>query len=172
MPKVDELSEPTQSGPFRKGSRALARVSAILVSVASLLAQSADPLVATWTVNVAKSSYDPGPPPKSLTMTVTPDPHGYMISQDEVASDGQKSHAQILIRPDGKEYPVDSRPTTTVATTRINPRTYERVTRVGGKVTSTSRTIVSPDGLTRTTTTTGIDAQGRAVHELIIYDRR
>ena len=146
--------------------------SAALLVAAHLIAQSADPLVATWAVNIAKSTYDPGPAPKSLVMTVVPDALGYTITQDEVAADGKRSHVQILLRPDGKEYPVDSRPGTTVATTRINSRTYERVTRVDGRVTSTSRTIVSHDGHTRTTTTTGTDAQGRSVRERIVYERQ
>lgn len=135
-------------------------------------AQSQDPLVATWVVNMEKSKYDPGPAPKSLSMTVTPDKDGYTITQDQVAADGQASHAVIRLIPDGKEYPVNAPTPTTVASTRIDARTYERVTRVNGKVTLTSRTVVSADGRTRTTTTTGLDAQGRPVHEIIVYDRR
>ena len=76
------------------------------------------------------------------------------------------------MKPDGKEYPVDAPVPTTVASTRIDARTYERVTRVNGIVTMTSRTVISGDGKTRTTTTTGTDAQGRPVHERIVYDRR
>jgi hypothetical protein len=139
---------------------------------AAPIAQATDPLVATWTVNMARSKYDPGPAPKSLTMMVKPSEQGYTITQDEVAANGQQSHVIIILRPDGKEYPVEGRANTTVATTRINPRTYERVTRVNGKVTLTSRTVVSADGKTRTTTTTGTDAQGNPVHELVIYDRK
>ena len=122
---------------------------------------------------MARSKYVPGPAPKSLTMTVTPSEDGYTITQDEVAADGQKSHAVIALRPDGKEYPSTTAAVpTTVATTRIDSRTYERVTRVNGKVTITSRTIVAQDGKTRTTITKGVDAQGRAVSELIVYDRQ
>lgn len=138
----------------------------------TLAAQSADPLVATWTVNMAKSKYDPGPAPQSLTMTVTVDERGYTITQDQVGADGATSHAVILMKPDGKEYPVDAAKPTTVASSRIDARTYERVTRVEGVVTMTSRTVVSLDGKTRTTTTTGTDRSGRPVHELIVYDRK
>lgn len=121
---------------------------------------------------MTKSKYDPGPAPRSLTMTVTVDERGYTITQDQVAADGEKSHAVILMKPDGKEYPVDAAIPTTVASTRIDARTYERVTRVRGLVTMTSRTVVSGDGTTRTTTTTGTDGRGRPVHELIVYDRK
>lgn len=144
----------------------------LLLEGLTLAAQSADPLVATWSVNVAKSRYDPGPPPQSLTMTVTVDERGYTITQDQVAADGTKSHAVILMKPDGKEYPVDAATPTTVASTRIDARTYERVTRVEGVVTMTSRTVVSPDGKTRITTSTRTDRSGRPVHEVIVYDRK
>jgi hypothetical protein len=106
-------------------------------------------------------------------MTVVPSQDGYTITQDEVAADGRSSHAVIALRPDGKEYPVTSASVpTTVATTRIDSRTYERVTRVNGKVTSTSRTVVAPDGKTRTTTTKGVDPQGRTVAEVVVYERK
>ena len=150
----------------------LVTLAALLLGALNLVAQSSDPLVATWTVNMAKSKYDQGKAPKSLTMTVTADGRGYTITQDQVAADGQKSHAVIFLNPDGKEYPVESAVPTTVASTRINDRTYERFTRVNGVVTSSSRTVISPDGRTRTTTTMGTDAQGRPIHELIVYDRQ
>ncbi len=36
---------------------------------ASLSAQAADPASGTWELNLAKSKFSPGPPPKSLTRT-------------------------------------------------------------------------------------------------------
>jgi hypothetical protein len=145
----------------------------ILLAASTLAAQTSDPLVATWTVNMAKSTFSPGPAPRSLTMTVVPSGDGYTITQDEVEADGTPSHGVIALRPDGKEYPVPNVPEpTTVTTTRINARTYERVLRVNGKITQTSRTVVAPDGKTRTTVTKGVDGQGRAVSELIVYERK
>jgi len=40
-----------------------------VVGSGSLYAQS-NPLVGTWKLNVAKSKFDPGPGPKSMTRTV------------------------------------------------------------------------------------------------------
>ena len=44
-------------------------LSLLLVVVASpfTLSQTADPFIGTWKLNVAKSKFDPGPPPKSVT---------------------------------------------------------------------------------------------------------
>jgi hypothetical protein len=141
------------------------------VAVAAAQAKP-DPLVATWVVNVAKSSYDPGPAPKSLSILVVPDPEGYKLTQDAVSADGKASHDVFIFKPDGKEYPVASTPGATVSLTRVDARTYERVTRMNGKVTMTSRTVVSADGKTRTTTTAGTDAKGKPVRELVFYDRK
>lgn len=138
----------------------------------SVAAQAPDPLVATWEVNMAKSTYQPGPAPKRLTMVVTPDANGYRIVQDLVATDGQTVHSVFNLRPDAKPYPIEGQPGATVTTTRVDARTYERVTRVNGTVTIASRTVVAPDGRTRTTVTTGTDAQGQTVHELVLYDRK
>jgi sugar/nucleoside kinase (ribokinase family) len=55
---------------------------------------------------------------------------------------------------------------------RIDNRTYEYVQRVGGKLTTTARTVVAADGKTRTITTTGKDAQGRTINNVAFYDRQ
>jgi len=41
----------------------------LVVSVVSLSAQERDPRIGTWKLNVAQSTYDPGPPPQSVTRT-------------------------------------------------------------------------------------------------------
>jgi hypothetical protein len=43
---------------------------------------------------------------------------------------------------------------------------------VGGKVTTTSRVVVSADGKTRTITTTGTDTQGRTVNNVTVWDKQ
>ena len=40
-------------------------------------AAQTDPSVGTWVLNVAKSKYDPGPPPKSSTVTIVAAGQGY-----------------------------------------------------------------------------------------------
>jgi hypothetical protein len=39
-------------------------------------AQAADPQVGTWKLDVAKSKYSPGPPPKEITLTIESQPDG------------------------------------------------------------------------------------------------
>ena len=61
---------------------------------------------------------------------------------------------------------------TTRAYRRIDDRTYEFVTKVDGKVTTTTRSVAARDGKTRTTTTTGKDAQGQTVNNVQVFDRQ
>ena len=53
--------------PRRLAFGALYVVVGLLVTTSSLWA--ADPFVGTWKLNLAKSKYSPGPPPKNLTVT-------------------------------------------------------------------------------------------------------
>jgi flavin-dependent dehydrogenase len=57
------------------------------------------------------------------------------------------------------------------AFTKIDDHSYQVVSKKGGKVTITSKVVVSADGKTRTTTQTGTDAQGRPVNNTIVYEK-
>jgi hypothetical protein len=61
---------------------------------------------------------------------------------------------------------------TTRAYRRIDDRTYEFVAKVDGKVTTTTRSVAARDGKTRTTMTTGKDAQGQSVNNVQVFDRQ
>jgi hypothetical protein len=62
-------------------------------------------------------------------MTVTVDERGYTTSQDQVAADGQRAHAAVLMKPDGKEYPADGVTATIVAIGARNHRVRPQVIR-------------------------------------------
>ena len=73
---------------------------------------------------------------------------------------------------DGKDYPVKGNANAdTQAFTKIDDHGYQVVSKKAGKVTLTSRVVISPDGKTRTTTQTGTDAQGRAVNNTIVHEK-
>jgi hypothetical protein len=82
-------------------------------------------------------------------------------TRSRITSDGPREERQNL--PDAN---------TTRVYKRIDNRTYEYVQSVGGKVTTTSRTVVAADGKTRTITTTGKNAQGQTVNNVAFYDRQ
>jgi hypothetical protein len=66
---------------------AIGLVTVLWLVAAQPAAQSADPFVGTWRLNVAKSKYTPGPIPKSVTSTYEPAGKGDKVSvRNEPAS--------------------------------------------------------------------------------------
>ncbi len=145
-----------------------------LVLVGTGAAPAADNLLGTWKLNVAKSKYSPGPAPKSSTTRWETVPAGGLkITSDGVDAAGKSTHTEIVTMFDGKEAELKSaaEPTTRLYS-RINAHTYEFVTRVNGKVTTTSRGTNSANGKTRTLVTTGTNSDGKPVNNMAVYDRQ
>jgi hypothetical protein len=151
----------------------LAAALAISVPVA---AQAQDAWIGTWKLNLAKSKYDPANlAPKSQTLKQDAVAGGgFKGTTDGVDAQGKPTHTEQATMFDGKASEIKGAPdaNTTRVYKRIDNRTYEYVQRVGGKLTTTARTVVSADGRTRTITTTGKDAQGRTINNVAFYDRQ
>ena len=151
-------------------------LAAVIAATGSSLAQSPDPWIGTWRLNVAKSTYSPANlAPKSQTITQTALPGGgFRAVVEAVDALGAKTRTEQSTMFDGKPSEVKGAPdaNTTRVYKRIDARTYEYVQSVGGKVTTTVRTVVAADGRTRTITTTGTNAQGQKVNNVAVYDRQ
>jgi len=141
-------------------------------STITLSAQASDPAIGTWKLNLTKSKYDPGPAPKSLTLKYDAWDRGIKLTADGVDAEGKPTHSEFAARFDGKDYPWKGNPNAdTIALKRIDDYTIESVWKKGGKVTTTSRTVISRDGKTRTITQRGKDAQGRDVNNSLLCER-
>jgi len=151
----------------------LAAALAVSVPVA---AQAQDAWIGTWKLNLAKSKYDPANlAPKSQTLKQDAVAGGgFKGTTDGVDAQGKPTHTEQATMFDGKASEIKGAPNanTTRVYKRIDNRTYEYVQRVGGKLTTTARTVVAADGKTRTITTTGKDAQGRTINNVAFYDRQ
>ena len=69
-------------------------------------AQAADPAVATWKLNVAKSTFSPGPAPKSMTLTITTAGKGLKVAIEAVGPDGAAAKWGYTTTGDDKDVPV------------------------------------------------------------------
>jgi hypothetical protein len=136
--------------------------------------QSPDPWIGTWKLNTAKSKYSPGLTPRSSTLVSVAVDGGFQQTVDTVmATLGMKTHSEVTAKFDGKDTRVKGNVNAdTSAYTKIDSRSYEVVSKKNGKVTITSRVVISADGKTRTVTQTGTDAEGKKVNNLIVYDRQ
>ena len=150
----------------------LAATVAVVATVASLSAQAGDAWAGTWKLNLAKSTYELGPAPRSAVSRLEPSQDGWKVSQDGVDTQGTPAHVEMTLKFDGKDYPVNGIANTTWALTRIDDHTYDLVAKRDGRVTTTTRTVVSADGKTRRSTTTGKNAQGHTVSNVAVYERQ
>ena len=152
---------------------------ALVIAVISVLALGtvafgADNHVGTWKLNLAKSTFSPGPGPKSQALKIEAwGEDGLKYTADGVGPDGKPTHAEFQAKYDGKDNAFTGNPDAdTLAYKRIDANTLEATSKLKGKVTITAKVVVSKDGKTRTVTQTGTDAQGRAVKNVFVYERQ
>jgi hypothetical protein len=130
----------------------------------------------TWKLNVAKSTYQPGPGPKESTRVHEDRGAGFvLISTDSVNAQGAKTHGAYVYKPDGKEYPVagaNQPGAATIALIAVDPLTVTFTQKLDGKVTSTGTRTVSKDGKTMTIVTKGTNAQGQPTNTSAFYDKQ
>ena len=146
---------------------------AALLATSAVSAQTTEPIVGTWKLDVAKSTYKPGPAPKSSTLTIEPAGKGLKVAVDAVNADGSPLKWGFTTMRDGKEEaPVTGNPMFDVVTsTRESATAGTNVYKKGGKVAMTTKVAVSPDGKMMTITSTGTDPKGQAIHNVAVYTK-
>ena len=154
-------------------TKRLCTVAAILplVFAGMALAQTSDPLVGTWKLNVAKSK---GTPFKSGSTKIEAAGAGVKFIVDFEGADGAMYHWTFTANYDGKDNPVvgNSPYGDTTALTRVDERTLRIVNKRGGKPSVNQTIVVSADGKTRTVSTKGTDAEGKPVDAIAFYDKQ
>jgi hypothetical protein len=128
------------------------------------------PFTGTWKLNLAKSSFNPGPPFKSFTLTFTPDGTRHL---DLIYADGRTLDAS-LPWSDGKEVSVTASQgfENATAVSKIQGRTFNDTWRQRGKTIEKVHAAVSPDGRTLGIRVHGTDTQGRAFHNRLVFERQ
>jgi hypothetical protein len=148
-------------------------IAAIVIGVASgtSQAQSSDPLVGTWKLNVEKSKNMQF---KSGTSTIERAGDGVKFTVNLVGADGTAHDWAFTAKYDGKDNPVTGNNPfgDTVALTRVDPQTTRITIKQGGKETASQTITVSTDGKTRTTTLKGIDKKGQKIDSVSFYEKQ
>src|SRR5262245_44828568 len=113
----------------------------MLAAAAWIGAQSADPFVGTWTLNVAKSKYTPGPPPKAQTATYEAAGKGYKVSVRATPGSGAMQEWSYTTSVDGSDAKItgNNPNADVIATKRIDANTLETVNKKNGKETTRQR---------------------------------
>jgi hypothetical protein len=130
-------------------------------------------MVGTWKVNLSKSTYSPGPAPKTALNKFEPWEDGMKATIDIVDAQGNKIHSEAAVKFDGKDYPITGSPIAdAVSVKRINERETDVVWKKGGKTVMTGNSVISADGQTTTLKQIGTDPQGRNVNNVIVYEKQ
>jgi hypothetical protein len=150
----------------------LAITVAVSVLVVGSIAQAADNQVGTWKLDVAKSKYNPGPA-KEGTLTIEAEPNGYKITVHGTSAEGNPIHFEMSPKFDGKDYPMTGNPDADlISMKKIDDYTVESRSKKGEKPAITTRSVVSKDGKTRTSTQTWKNAKGQNVKNTLVYDKQ
>ena len=160
---------------MRKNNGLLACAIAMVITALMLTATTAvaDQLSGTWKMNPQKSKYSPGPAPKDLTVVVESDENNYKLDATGTDGDGKPMHVQYSAKFDGKDHPATGIANAdAVSLKRIDASTIETLQKKDGKVVMTITTKVSKDGKIRTSTWHGKNAEGKDVHNVVVFDKQ
>ena len=146
---------------------------ALVVFGGTALAQS-DTSLGNWKLNLAKSTYDPGPPPMSETRVYEPwETNGVKATHIRVQADGTRVTFGFSAHYDGKDYTYTGSPDyDSIALRRVDANTIEATLKKSGKVVQTTKAVVSGNGKVRTITYTGMNAKGQKVNNVAIFDKQ
>ena len=146
---------------------------AFVFAVSAVKGAQSDPMIGTWKLNVAKSKYNPGPGPKSLTVVVSPAARGTVANTEGVNAEGMPTKTTLVIICDGQPHPITGAPNVDALSCRQPDAYTQTFTNMkGGKATTGGTLVVSRDGKTTTISTKGTTAAGQQIDNVAVYDRQ
>jgi hypothetical protein len=149
--------------------------SAFLLSImAAAGTAQQDPHVGIWILDVASSSYSPGPAPRSQTTVYTQIGRGFRVTSSGISATGQNISREFSYSFDGREHPArgympdwDS-----IKARQVDARTIEYTRFLKGEEVQTVTRSVSADGRTATVRVTGVNAKGQTVNDTVVFNRK
>ena len=147
---------------------------ALVIVLGGTVFPQSDPIIGAWKLNLAKSKYDPGPPPMSDTRAYEPwETDGVTLTAHLVLADGTHVTAGFSAHYDGKDYKAAGVPDyDTIALKRVNENTIAETVKKNGKVVGTAKHVVSKNGKMFTLTATWTNAKGQKAHRVSVYDKQ
>ena len=140
-----------------------------------LMAQG-NSFVGTWKLNLAKSKFEPGPAPKSMTRTVEIRGKSANYSFEGVAADGTPVAYSFNTDYDGKGSPITGTGTPggadSIALKRAGKNKTEATLKKGGKLVGRAEAEVSKDGKITTVKSKGTAADGKEFSSESVYEKQ
>jgi hypothetical protein len=147
----------------------------LVTALAPVAGAQEEPRVGKWELNLAKSSFSPGPPPQKQTLTFQAAGPQWMALLQGIDASGKPINPDmnnLAITFDGRDHPTATVDYETTAWKRIDANKYEVIRKKAGKVVLTSINVVSKDGRTMTITTKGVNAAGQSINNVRVYEKQ
>ena len=136
-------------------------------------AAQVDPMIGTWKLNLARSTYTTGPAPRSATLTFQ-NTNGVLTDTAEaVLPNGSSGKLVLQHIYDGQPHPTTgSADIDASAYTKVDANTIIYTRMKGGKVTGVGTEELSADGKTLTINATAINAAGQKLSSVTVYEKQ
>jgi len=144
-----------------------------VLAIGSGTALAADAVEGAWKLNLAKSTFSPGPAPKSQSRTYVESAQGMTVTVKTTAADGKESTTTIVFKDDGKSYPVSGNPDfDAISAKRVDALSLHSTQTKAGATVGTAVRTVSKDGKTLTFKQKGTHANGEKFEDVSVYDKQ
>ena len=152
--------------------RKLLTLLALAMAFVSGPAFAADPIIGTWTLNIAKSKFTPGPAPKAATRVYTESGGVYTLDQKVTNSDGKEATFKVQYR-EGQDAPLTgANGIDSIHGTKVDANTWDFALMSGGKEVGHVHRTVSADGKVLTVHNTGKQPSGATGDDTLVFDRK
>jgi hypothetical protein len=131
-----------------------------------------DPFVGKWQLNLAKSEYNFGRPPKAQTLNVQGEGQNRKATSAGFDEAGNPFTWGFMFILDSQLHPVTGAPIDAIVYTPVDDHTVSWTATKGGQVVQTGTDTVSRDGKTFTITMAGFDVNGRPTNNITVYDKQ
>ncbi len=146
------------------------------IAMSGTLCAQDNPFTGTWKLNTAKSKFEPGPGPISMTRTITAKGTGASYSFEAVGADGASIAYGFSTNYDGKDSTVTGTGAPggadTIALKRVSSRKVEGTLKKAGKEIGKVSAEVSSDGKVSTVKSKGKTADGKDFSTESVYDKQ
>jgi len=133
----------------------------------------ADPVVGTWKLNLAKSTFGGGPALKSQIRTYSQSARGLTLKMKTVSADGKETTTQATYQLNGTDHPSMGNPDfDSLSGMKIDTNTAEFTLKRAGKPVSKIRRTVSKDDQTLTINFVITNANGVQTSALTVFDKQ
>jgi hypothetical protein len=144
-----------------------------VLALSALSFAADDAWVGTWKLNVAKSKYTTGQPPKAQTVVIAREGDAYRFDITGTAPNGTPIMSRFSVPESGGTGTVEPGGVWDgVSAKKVDERTREMTYMKGGQPSMTVRAVAARDGKTLRVTAKGKNPMGEAVEGVSVFERQ